>query len=732
LDESVARLGLDPSVISPDQERALASVSILRPFVRVELASSLVDGDPNDKDRWYRYIGGVAVGDQNLEPESGALYKIQDGKVVLQSGDAGVISASASDNFSGQTGSARWGLAGLGLALARLVRPMDRMRITIRVPGIPEWVLFDGFVRLVRGSSRAGAGWSASLQIDAAGLQHMLSQAIFNWQGFIHPDSTILNTPNGETLAEALFKSALPPHRVVRAFLESAINSSMGLRIGDPEAGNPEDGTVPDGLKVSEYCLFDPFPASDWESWPGSAFPLPWSLIHSQSGSSYWGIVQAMAEPILHEVFVGYRAPQGRTETEARPTLIHRPRPLPGSPEFDGYWHALPVVKVGGQGQPSLMGVEEALSGDQRANCFHWTGLGVGDHSMQAFQAKLFWGWASSDALVNRFGYSSHPLSSKLAPIEPGAKVDDYLFFAQKHMLHYARQEAALPLLKFRRLDAVFIPVRPGQVLEDHSLGDSPDKVVTGYVTSTDWRLVGSGDSFSMSFGANVERCLKGCDAPAYPDAVRALVPDMELKAYAGKDVGPQRKAPAVTSAFKPGKYVPAKPEPIPNEIYDAIKAASKRQQIPAWLIAHVLQNETGFGRNWNSESGEAAAKAKGIGQITEVAVADLVSIGYLNVNTTPFKASDRGDVGKNIHAVAAFLKRCQDLLAVMPGGFTTGESYYSWVARSYRWGAGDTRLLGASTGWTWPPAGEAFQDYNRYWSPMAITRAQKIWGYLG
>jgi hypothetical protein len=376
------------------------------------------------------------------------------------------------------------------------------------------------------------------------------------------------------------------------------------------------------------------------------------------------------------------------------------------------------------------MGVDESLSMDRNANTFHWAGLGLGDHSKEAFNAKIFWGWASSFELVNRYGYSSRSVASKVAPIAPGAPINDYMAFSKEHLLHFAAQDSPLCLLKTRGIDAVFLPVRPGEVVEDHSQGSTDDRITTGYVVSTNFSLQVFGDSVALSMGATLERCLTGTDAVNYPDRVRALLTDVELKAYAGQGVGSPGPHPAVSSTYVPPQPAIVPPPVLDEKIRQAIIKARNQFKIPGWLIAHVLLNETSMGRNMGGPTTAAA----GIAQITGPAVDDLVSIGHTNPDGSPFTASDLRDVEKCIWACGRFLKRSQELIEANPGGFpANGSDYYSWVLRAYRNGAGDTRTLANGWGWKFPPIGEpSYPDYARYWSPDGVEKGRKTWGYLG
>lgn len=697
------------------------------PCVQIEMEASIVDGDTNDQDRWYFYRAGISIGDDGGDPETASLQLVDSsGFVTTLQGPSGISHATASDSFGGQAGSLHFSLSGLGARLVSLIRPMDRFRIVVLVPGHDPWVCFDGPVRAVHSAVRSGSGWQASFTVSGGCLQQILSAAIFNWQGFVHPDKTILLTTDGQPLMEVLGKSALEPHKVIEAFLKSAVNTSMGIKIGSLTGGA--------GLGVQEYAMFIESP-HEFSSWVGVCYPEPWSLIATQGKvSSIWSLAEAVAEPVLHEFFVGYRNPPDGGL--ARPTLIHRPRPFPGSREYDANWDALRVVKVGGPGMPGLMSISESLSSDRRANCFHWGGLGVGDNSKQAFEGKLFWGWVASHSLINRFGYCSVPVHSKIAPLGPGAPIKDYMDFSKTHLLHYAKQEMPLPLLKSRNIDAVFLPVRPGDVLEDHSLGSDMGSIVTGYVVATDWSLSSSPDGFAMSASASVERCLRGTDKVEYPAAVRALVDDVQAYSYtkgSGESGGSMPPAPVVDKSYSPPAAKPSKPEPIDSKVEAAIKAAASREGIPAWVIAHILQNETGFGRFWGDTPG--VAKAKGIGQITTIAVQELVNHGYTNPDGSLFRSSDRGDVWKGIHATARLIKLARTALEAAPGAypfFAGVDASWPWICRAYRWGAGSTRSFGSSVGWKWPVDGEAFPDFKRYWAPAALQRAKELWRYLG
>jgi hypothetical protein len=710
------------------------SITAARPFVRVEISSSIVAGDVNDKGRFYRFVAGVPLGGNETILFDGANAAITiDDKGMTRTivGESGLSRVDASDSVdNGQTASLRFHPIGVTRLLAARIRPQDRIRIEVILPPIHgtavdeskdpwfkegRWLVFDGLARSLRANISAGSGYSAGLAIQAGGLHTLLAGATFNWQGFIHPDSSILKTKTDQLLSAGLGTSAQAPHVIIQAFVESVLSSSMGIKIGDSRWA--------DGLDILQYCRFGE--GAEWSTtvFAGKpiAYPSPWSLLQQQSGQSFWNIIQAVAEPFLHEVFVGYRLLSSGDRLQA--ALVHRPRPFPGIAKYDSRWLALPVRRIGRAPLIAPMDVSEDAYAGVHPNCFHWAGLGIGDHSKEVFNAKLFFGWATSDALVNRFGYVSQGVMSKLAPLAPGSEAVDMLTFGKESLLHFATQEAPRTLMRSRNYGGMFLPVRPGEVLEDRSLGDATEDIATGYVTSTSFCLSGSDNGFSLSMGATVDRVIIGTDAPGYPDAARALVPDLTLKQYAGADVGDAPAAPAVTATTPPLVRGKAVPPSIPEDLVPAIQKASGRQAIPSWVVAHVLQNETGFGANMGGPS----TRRNGIAQITSIAALDLVQRGYRNPDGTVFKASDKTDREKCVHACAAILKNAMDELIGL-GLTETAESYWSWVVRAYRWGVGSTHTLASATGWKWPTGGEAFPDYRRYWSPDGVSKGYTLW----
>ena len=148
-----------------------------RPYVRVEICSSLIPRtdrpesvDPNDEHRWYRFAGGCAineVGPQINNQTSGVLtYEDENGTQVVANGNSGLIQISARDSLAGQNGSVVLLVNDLTKILARLIRPMDRMRIIVIHPKCTndkhQWLAyakpFSQWKGSQSGTSGAGCG----------------------------------------------------------------------------------------------------------------------------------------------------------------------------------------------------------------------------------------------------------------------------------------------------------------------------------------------------------------------------------------------------------------------------------------------------------------------------------------------------------------------------------------------------------------------------------------------
>lgn len=698
-----------------------------RPFVRLTISASIVPGDPTDTARYYRFVAGVPLGDGgSVDAAASSSISYQDGDSLRTvTGSCGLLSLSGQDSLSGQSCNIRLAPVGTADLLARRIRTKDRIRIEIIHPPIkglttsPCWLAFDGLVRSVRGMvAGSGGTFRSTLSIIGGGLQTLLAGAVYNWQNQIHPDAKVMAKFSDTVLGDHLGKVAAPPHEIISAFLRGAVGTAMSLRVGD-------DVTA-EGLPIMDYLRFGQ--GQDWSSvkFTGSSlcYPIPWNLLQQASSSSCWALVQMVAEACWHEVFVGYRDFGGRT----LPALIHRPRPYPGLAEFDANWKALPVRRIGTWPGPGVIDLSDELSDGAFPNTFHWAGLSLGDQSRDLEFMKIALGFVVSDRMVNRFGYSAVGLTTKLAPISQGSSAADMTKFARTGLLHYATQDVGLPYMKRQSFGGVFLPVRPGEVLECDVMGDSPDALTTGYITATSFGLSSSNGDFSLSMTAEVDRVLYGVDAAGYPARVRALVPDLRSVAYAGEGLGHNRPAPNQETPYEPPKAKKGTSRPsMPVDLVGPIHAASRAFGIPSWVIAHVLHNETGLGTNL----GTPIARRNGIAQITGVATSALIQAGHTNPDGTAFRARDKGDRARCVHACGAFLKIIKNDLTDR-GLPSSAQSYWSWVIRGYRWGAASTADLGTATGWRWPSAGEAFPDYRRYWSPQGVAKGKQNWGYLG
>ena len=710
----------------------------VRPYLRVEICASLVPGDRLDAGRWYRFLAGLPLAGESWGGASAELSYLDAKGGFQQIHGANALSGvSGSDALTGQSASLSFNRGALAEGLAELMRPMDRVRIEVKHPFAPgghRWTLFDGLALNLQTSAAAGSGFSSRFSLGCSGVQAMLQNAVFNWQGFIHPGSDILVGAPGVTLFEQLGHVAVPPHLAIRALVESVLATAMGLRVGDAtdasglavlERGEDQSGAP----TQSGYVKF----GSQWTSLPSVANPLPWAHIVSQSGQSFWTLMQGLAEPYLHELFVGYR-PWPGSEVDV-PVLIHRPRPFPGLPGFNDFWSLPEVIHIGGHGQPSLMASTEIRNGARHPNCFHWAGAGVGDASLEAFLTKMAFGWWVSDALVNRYGYAPVGLVTGVAPLVAGSNqaadiraTGDWQAFCSTILENYARQEAPLALLGQRSLQAPFLPVRPGQILVDHSHGPDETDAITGYVVGTSFSLSSSGEAYSLEMGANVDRACRGTGADLYPYTVGALVPDLEQRSYAGKGIGDLGPIPAVGGSVTPPAAQPPAQRAVPSPLDALIPAAAASQGLPGWLLAHVCQQESSMGQNLGPGG------KKGVCQITDLAVADLVRVAYKNPDGSPFGSNDRTILKNNLYAAAKYLSMCKAYVTAA-GCPAAAPVLWTWVLAAYTNGPGTTNTYGARIAWVPPDTYIGAVDqptYQRYYSQSAIRTGQAIFGQMG
>jgi hypothetical protein len=693
----------------------------------VEISASIVPGDVTDTNRWYRFVAGLPLAGESWEGASGQLiYLDSTGKRQSMSASNAISSITGQDNFGGQGCSISFLRTALGDGLAELARPMDRLRVEVKHPWAPgnhRWTLFDGLLRDIRTTATAGGGYSSRLALNAGGLQMLLQNAVFNWQGALAPNSDLLTTASGKTLFEKLGRVALPPHLIIRAFVESMLSTTMGLRVGDidNEAGialinDSASGYFKFGNADSQFC-----------SLPSLSNPVPWTHVVNQSGQSFWALMQRLCEPFLHELFVGYR-PYPDCAVEV-PVLIHRPRPFPGLPEFDGNWTLGPeMIVLGGHGKPTYMSSTDSRSLARHPNCFHWAGGGLGDASTEIFLSKAAWGWQVSDALVNRYGYAPVGLSTMVAPLDPSAAAN-WSGWCKKLLEHYATQEAPLSLMPTRNLGGVFIPVRPGQILVDQSWGPNSSDTLTGYVTATTFDAQVDGDSCSLGCSVDVERVIRGVDGMGYPAAARALVPDLRRVNYAGTGIGDLGPVPAVGSAYLPPAPLPPTPQTVADPLKGYIQAAAKSQGLPAWVLAHVCQQESSMARNPVAKNNICQILDNG----PNSAVEDIKSTGYKNPDGFHFTAADLPDPKKNLYAAAKYLSMCKNYVT-SAGCPPSGPVLWTWTLAAYTNGPTATKAYGARVGWV-PPDVYVGHDqgiYHRYYSQAAIRNGQANFSGLG
>ena len=710
-----------PDTTLPQKAPPPAATS--RPYVRLELLSSTVPGSAIDTNRWYRFAIGCALADILPgvdEQNASVLQALEDGTLFEEVGKGGALNhAMAQDAMTGQSANVSFYVTDIIKKILRLIRPMDRLRIVLVHPLVDrpkhEWLLFDGPLRSCHSALHAGDGFSYVLTLGAGGLPMVLGGAAFNWQCFVHPGDDLFPGQVGKTLYDMMKSSAIPAEIFVGKFLKSALYTAMGIKFGDWKNQ--------DGISIENYVQVSP---TEWKSVPNSAIAIAWPLLQSQSMHSFWSIIQSISEPYLHEIFCRYELIG--TDTLETPVLVHRPLPFPGKSEYDQRWLALPVFTIG-PNDPFPIGIDEEINTDG-PNCVHWSGIGNGDHSEEAFMNKLYFGFVASKYLINRFGFHSVEASSKSAPIDPKQPIQDTITWTKDKLEHYGRQIIPTSLMRNRQISVPFLPVRPGTVLEDYSFGPSIDACVTGYITGTSFNLSGSSAGIQMKMDIQVERCVWGTDSALYPQKVRELVDDIELQPYSGPESQNGGFKPRVETS--PANTSPQAPDGIKkdasvNKYRDAITYSANRFSLPKWLIAQILQCETSMG-TYAGIINPAVRYPRGIAQIIDAAASDCVSAGLTNPDGSLFKLSDRGDPTNCINACAKYLTILQGLLN--PGAQT--NDYYSWLLRAYRFGAGATNIYGAANAWTLPGATDAsLSDYSRYWSPAAVTAAKVKWGQL-
>lgn len=723
------------------------SLTVSGPRLRISICSSTVPGAATDTGRWYRFVVDAAADETGTYVQGRGQLITMDpsGKKTTRMGSPGIKQINASEGVQ-RAPSADLSFVSTPLveALIPLILPMDAVHIEVNSYALGGWwTIFDGFVCQVDSTlSSYTDSVERSLRLSCACIERALQAALFNWKGIIHPADGVDVNPNAapgdvKRLAESLEGSAKRPEEVIKAFLSSGVRTAMTLRVGSVN----NDG----GLPIGGYLQFAD--GTDFRSAFNVAIPLPYQMMESWTGVSFWNLAMSMSEPDLHEFFWSYR--DNQNGPGKIPTLVFRPRPFPGLPEKDQEWKQLPRYEIGPGALPSPFIVREELSDSQRSNCFTWAVQNLGDQSSEQFSSKISVGWFFSPSLVNRYGYACREVQTKMAPLFPrgdSAGLDDLALFALKATEHVARQDMPLVFLRRRSLTFQAIPVRPGCILVDKTGGPRLADWVTGYISEVRTVLSASGSSLSMSQSVEVIRCLKGCDADGYPDAVRALVPDLQHRSYGsevlGTSQGPPPASGAATAASTAAGGGPARAavsRKVDPRLPDYAKAAALRQGIPPWLVMHILHQETALGTNFGSPP-SALSLRNGVGQITSVALARLQEIGYTNTDGSGFQGSDRANPERCIGGVAALLKDCETQL--LAGGLPSGSpSYWSWVARAYRWGVGDTLALAHSTGWVFDGALAArggapdfvnpAPDYDRYWSPPGVDRGRALYGSI-
>lgn len=716
------------------------------PRVRITICASTVPGADFDTKRWYRFVVDSTVDDSDTTLRASLTTMDSSGRKSTRVGASGFKQFNSGEGVQSDP-SAELAFLATPLidTLNPLLFPMDAVTIEINSFALGGWwTVFDGFICSIDGNISSYAdSIERGLRLSCRSIQRSLEAAIYNWQGMIHPvGSELPESGSGspgdiQRLAEVLEGSVQRPEAVIKAFLSAGVRTAMTLNVGSIN----NDG----GLPIGGYVQFAD--GTDFRSAFNVAVPIPYANLQLWHSVSFWNLALSMSEPQLHEFFWSYRA--NLNGPGKIPTLVFRPRPFPGLPEKDTEWTQLPRYEVGPGALPSPFMVREVLSDSDRSNCFTWAFQNMGDASSAQFASMVMVGWFFSPMMVNRFGYSSTEIRTSMAPIFPTGDQDtmkDLANFAVQATEHVARQDMPLPFLKRRSLTFQTVPVRPGCILVDKTAGSKMADWITGYISEVKTVLSASSSSISMSQTVEVIRCLKGCDADGYPAAVRALVPDIQHRTYGSEVLGTSQGPPPAggavnTSSTKDGTgparaAVSAKADP---KLADYAKAAADRNSVPPWLVMHILHQETGLGTNFGNPP-TALSLRNGIGQITSTASSQLKLNGYTNADGTLYQDSDRSDTQKCVGAVAAYLNWTQNQLKAA-GLPPDNASYWSWVARGYRWGVGDTVNLGNATGWTFtgptaaiggaPDFANPAPDYARYWSPPGVAGGQALYGSI-
>jgi hypothetical protein len=637
----------------------------LRPeglHVSVLIESTFIESD-TERSRAYRL---------EVDSASGSVLHLDatGGKVLR--GASGLFALETNESLEAQTARLVFAPSPMARQVFTRMEPQDHLRIALS-DGRRTSVVFDGFISSFEENlTLQPQGVQAGFTVEGQGLRKILDQAIFNWQSSMSPSDDVGFSADGQTLYEKLQGDGRKPQEIIQAFLESGFARVMKLEIGDQ--------------RLALGSWFKLASGRDWSCAYGTKYPLAYQLIFQAWGGSLWSLFTQLAEEGLHECFITYQGDPGKEQ----PTLVFRPRPFPGPEGDDEAWKALPIWKLGSEGAPAATAILRSRNDQHRANAFHWAWSGFTDRGATAFAAKAQFGWYADLSAVGRYGFAARQVTTQLMPSGGGddVQLQAYLDGVEALLKRVAYQDAPLHHLEVHsRAYPLVLGPRPGMVVEDWS-GGVP---TTGYVASVSHHLRFEVERVEATTHFGLIRALVGVTAEAYPSAVRGKV-NLERVSY----LKPRAMQAAQDGASAPPRAQtkgPADASGIP--FATTIRAAASKHSVPPAVLAAILKQESGFNRSARNPNSSAA----GIAQFLETTADDLGRRGCLNPDGTPFRATDRMDAEKSIHAASWYLDDIAKQLKAH--GFPKDHpAFWSWVAYGYNQGPGTASTNGPQLHW--------------------------------
>lgn len=661
---------------------------------QVLLEASILDSDPNDAKRYYKLEAGFGGVEKTCK------YSAKDSSGTLKSSAPllGVTALDTSESItSEQTANLVFnGSAVLAVDLAKRVRPMDRLRVTIN-RGNGNTLAFDGFISgITTKASSSPEGYSTQFTLSAQGLWKFMLQSWFNWSGAIQPGYDVFQTEAGKSLWKTLSVAKLDAQDIIRAFIETAL-AMAELKT--------KEGVIKPGT------FFELGTGKEWKSAFGLSYPLPANTLQTMRGPLAQ-IIQTMTQPDIHECFCTYRLKDG----VGKPTIIFRERPFPGKENDDTNWLALAVHRL--KSEPAAKTISASRNDSQHPNAFHWAQGSTTTTGLSQLETKILYGCWVDDLSLKRYGYAARPVAPSLTPLTAVGKDEQpkFLGYVQDIVQRLAYQDAPLPETWNRTIQVPLRPgIRPGDALEEYSTG----RAWTGYVVGVQHRL--SADPWQAYTTVTMIRCLP-CAFEEYPAKVRSLVKIVYRPYYTPNVSGaadPKTVLAARKLPFDP--TIPAA-APVAGINYGAgIITAAKARGVPSWVVAQTLKSESGFGVM-------AAEGAAGIMQFRKTTANDLNSQGY----DKPFSYEiAEKDPAASLDAGAWYLaKMKRELDKAMPSIYDDNYKW-SWAMRAYNKGLTNTLNTGRDNNWAFPDSDKATNEYKNYWGPDAAQRGQAQFGVL-